>query len=252
MAWRIGAVAAAVLCFGHVSAHDARADAPGRWDGPYAGVYAGYAFGRAEATEPFDSNTGFFYNITGRSYGLDANGALGGFTAGYNWQRGAWVAGIEGEIGYLGLDGKGIDPNGTALGTPDTETRFRSDFHAALNARLGADVGRVLIYVKGGGTLLNARASTVDPCVQPPATCGTTTLSMHGSKVMLGWTAGGGAEWRIGPRWTAKFDYSYFDFGSIETSGPSSTAGEFYRQRIDVTAHTIKLGLNYRFTAPGR
>ena len=34
------------------------------------------------------------------------------------------VFGLEGEVGYLGLDGSRIDPNGIANGTPDTTTTF--------------------------------------------------------------------------------------------------------------------------------
>ena len=38
--------------------------------------------------------------------------------------------------------------------------------------------------------------------------------------------------------------------GKINTAGPSSFPGEFYRQSIDVNAHTAKLGLNYRWGGP--
>jgi opacity protein-like surface antigen len=151
----------------------------------------------------------------------------------------------------IGLRGATIDPNGTAIfGTPDTETSFRSDFYAALGGRLGVAAGPALIYVKGGGALLRARASTIDPCVAPPAGCGTGTLTMQGSETMLGWLIGGGAEWALDPRWTVKAEYAFFDFGSIDTAGTSNVLGEFYRQSIDVTVHTVRLGLNYRFAAP--
>lgn len=215
-----------------------------------AGVVAGYGWGRARATEAFDAGTGFFYNITGTPYGFDADGVLAGATAGYNWQRGALVAGLEGEIGYFGLRGSAIDPNGTAFGTPDTVTSFRSDFYAALNARLGAALGGALVYGKGGVALLNTRASTIDPCIAPPAGCGTGTLSMHGSKSMLGWSLGGGVEWSTNPRWTAKVEYVYLDFGKISTAGARNVAGEFYRQSIAVNAHSVRFGVNYRFAGP--
>ena len=93
---------------------------------------------------------------------------LGGGTVGYNWQSSALVLGLEGEIGYLGLDGSRIDPNGIAIGTPDTTTTFKSDFYAAITGRLGMPVGNVLYYAKGGGAFLNAKATTIDPCIAPP------------------------------------------------------------------------------------
>jgi outer membrane immunogenic protein len=250
---------AGVALFGIVPAHAAdlpvRVAAPARvdyvatpsWTGFYVGLFAGYGWGRARASEPFDSNTGFFYNFTGNAYRFDTSGFLGGGTIGYNVQSGAFVYGLEGEVGYLGLRGSAIDPNGTATGTPDTETKFRSDVYGAITGRFGLTSARALFYGKGGAAFLNARASTIDPCVAPPATCGTGTLNMTGNKVMVGWTAGGGLEWMFGPNWSAKAEYAYFDFGRIETAGPSNVPGEFYRQNIRVTAHTAKAGINYRF-----
>jgi len=219
------------------------------WAGPYVGLFAGYGTGDARATAPFDGNFGFFYNFTGDAYSFNGNGTAAGATAGYNWQRGTMVTGIEGELGYFGMKGSAIDPNGTASGTPDTTTTFKSDAYGALNLRLGVVTGGALLYVKGGVAALNGRASTIDPCVAPPATCGSSTLTMQGSKTMVGWSLGGGAEWALGPRWTAKLDYSYFDFGHIRTSGTVGPAvsSEFYTQSIDVTAHVVKVGVNYRW-----
>jgi len=230
-------------------AHAAGAAAADAWAGPYVGLFAGYGRSDTRATEPYDGNFGYFYNFTGDRYSFDANGAIAGATAGYNWQRGTIVTGIEGEIGYFGLNGSAIDPNGTASGTPDTTTTFKSEAYGALNLRLGVVTGGTLLFVKAGVAALNARASTIDPCIAPPATCGTSTLTMQGSKGMVGWSLGGGVEWALGPRWTAKLDYTYFDFGSIRTSGtvgPVAT-NEFYTQNIDVTAHAVKVGVNYRW-----
>jgi len=253
MASKIAAVAALACALVLASPQESRADAMGNWAGPYAGVYAGYAFGDSTAGAATDPSQFFpFYNGADTPYRLRADGAAAGVTVGYNWQWGRTVAGVEAEVGYLGLTGSAIDPNGIVMfGTADTTTAIETDFHAALLGRVGAVVGNALIYAKAGGTLLNARASNIDPCANVPG-CGTSTLTMYGDKVMLGWTVGGGVEWAINPRWTAKVDYSYSDFGSIQTAGTSSIPGEFYRQHIDVTAHALKLGVNYRFGGPAR
>jgi outer membrane immunogenic protein len=220
------------------------------WAGPYIGLFGGYGFGRARASEPTDPNLFFpFYNGTDVPYSFDASGFFAGATVGFNMQSGALVYGLEGEAGYLGLRGSLIDPNGTIFfGTPDTVTTFKSDFYGALYGRLGISSGQTLFYGKGGVAFLNANASTIDPCAGPPG-CGTTTLTMTGNKLMVGWSAGAGVEWMFGAGWSAKAEYAYFDFGSIQTAGPSSAPNEFYRQTIDVTAHTAKLGINYRFGA---
>jgi outer membrane immunogenic protein len=59
------------------------------WTGAYVGLFAGYGWAKADATEPFDAGTGFFYNFGGNPYSFDADGFFGGGTLGYNWQSGA-------------------------------------------------------------------------------------------------------------------------------------------------------------------
>jgi len=61
--------------------------------------------------------------------------------------------------------------------------------------------------------------------------------------------AGGGIEWAYAANWTAKVEYAYFDFGKLDTTGVSTFA-ERETQSIDVTAHTVKIGVNYRWGAP--
>ena len=72
---------------------------------------------------------------------------------------------------------------------------------------------------------------------------------MSGDETMFGWTVGGGVEWAYAANWTAKVEYGYFDFGTLDTTGSSSFT-ERERQSIDVTAQTVKLGLNYRWGGP--
>jgi outer membrane immunogenic protein len=253
------AAAAGLLVTSHAQAADLPARMPVKaapaavvaapnWSGFYVGLFAGYGWGRAKATAPFDSNTGFFYNFLGNAYTFDADGFFGGGTLGYTMQSGAFVFGLEGEVGYLGLKGSALEPNDLPA-TTDTVTRFKSDWYGAIYARAGLAAGNALFYGKGGVAFLNAKASTIDPCANV-AGCGTTTLTMTGDKVMVGWSAGGGIEWMLGGGWSVKAEYAYFDFGKINTAGPSSVPGEFYRQSIDVTVHSAKVGVNYRFGAP--
>jgi outer membrane immunogenic protein len=82
------------------------------WAGPYIGLFGGYGFGRARATEPTDPNLFFpFYNGTDVPYSFEAPGFFAGATVGFNMQSGGLVYGLEGEAGYLGLRGSLIDPS---------------------------------------------------------------------------------------------------------------------------------------------
>jgi outer membrane immunogenic protein len=53
----------------------------------------------------------------------------------------------------------------------------------------------------------------------------------------VGWTAGAGLEWAFAGNWTAKVEYLFLGLGSKEYAGVD----------IDLEAHTVKLGANYRF-----
>jgi opacity protein-like surface antigen len=75
--------------------------------------------------------------------------------------------------------------------------RFKSDVYGAIYGRVGVANGNALFYGKGGVASLNAKASTIDPCAGAPG-CGSTTLTMTGDKVMVGWSAGAGIEWMVG------------------------------------------------------
>jgi outer membrane immunogenic protein len=207
---------------------------------PFAGFYVGgnigYALGAVSATDKD------FYN-SGGSWSYDTEAATVGIQFGYNWQRGALLIGVEGELGYmdfLGLDDKGTDPSSPA---GDTQSYLDSGFHAALTGRIGVVSGATLFYAKGGLAFLNAAVNVDDICNQGP--CGGETLKVFKEDTLTGWTLGGGVEHAISSKWSIKAEYLYHDFGTIDaegiTSGLETTSWEH-----DVTAHTVKLGVNRR------
>lgn len=214
------------------------------WQGFYVGLFAGYGWGDVDATELFNAPTLTFYNGTGAPYSLDADGFFGGAQAGYNWQFDQFVLGIEGEIGYLGLDDSRIDPNALLLPVPDTVTKFDSDFYGALTGRIGFATEQVLIYAKGGVAFLNAEASTVDGC--NVGGCGALLINATGDDTMVGWTLGAGLEYAFTPNWSIKGEYMYFDFGDFDVAGIASN-GLAFSQNVDLTVHTAKVGINYKF-----
>ncbi len=50
------------------------------WTGPYAGLFGGYGWGTAKATEPINAATGFPYNVGSTPYSVDTDGFFGGGT----------------------------------------------------------------------------------------------------------------------------------------------------------------------------
>jgi outer membrane immunogenic protein len=83
------------------------------------------------------------------------------------------------------------------------------------------------------------------------------------SKFKAGWTAGAGAEAAISPNWSVKFEYLYMDLGNVGGStvtNATATAviggGRITTNLLNYTFNTrftdniVRVGLNYRFSAP--
>lgn len=203
------------------------------WTGGYVGLHTGYAWGDVDFT---DVDT---WNRSGQEFGRTSSGMIGGAQAGYNRQSGALVYGVEADLGYLGLDERFVQPDPRN----DTFAGIESNFYAALSARLGFAADRTLFYAKGGLAYLNADLRVLDEC--STGACGGGLLSARGDD-FTGWTIGGGVEHAFSNRWTAKIEYTYFDFGTATAVGPNAF-GTPFRYDADLRTHAGKLGLNYRF-----
>jgi outer membrane immunogenic protein len=67
-----------------------------------------------------------------------------------------------------------------------------------------------------------------------------TTDGRHRSGI----TAGGGLEYMFASNWSAKAEYQYYNFGDNHFTGPAALVGS----RFWNDEHTVKLGINYRFS----
>ncbi len=179
------------------------------WTGFYVGVNGGGAFG----TSKWDSTNSF--NISG---------GLIGATAGYNYQAGQAVLGVEGDIDWADINGT------TTTGCP-LGCKTNDNWLSTVRGRLGYAADRFMPFVTGGAAFGDIRASTP----------GFPTASATNA----GWTLGGGLEAAIVPHWTAKVEYLYVDLGKFNC-GTNCGAG----LTVDnVSFHTslIRAGVNYRF-----
>jgi outer membrane immunogenic protein len=201
-------------------------DAP--WYPTWAGFYLGVDVGGAWATDvvkPTIADGGTFP----RKNTLSTDGVFGGGTLGYNFQRGGFVFGIEGDLGGMDITKKKSDLLG------GTEIDFiNSGLYGDVTGRLGYTFDRFLVYAKGGFAFYDGEAKTTTAI--PGFTVGKTGT-------FTGWTIGGGAEYKINPAWSVKAEYLHFDFGS-ETATLTSGAGVF-GYKNDLTVDTVKFGVNY-------
>src|SRR5262245_22421360 len=232
------------------------------WAGPYLGVNLGYSAGKSKTDAVFsDLTLGAPLFATGSSDSLKS--LIGGVQAGYNWQAGNWVAGLEGDIQ---MSGQGATPtyvcpsavcNPTIVGfdapvTADFVQGHKLDSFGTLRGRLGSTLTPdVIAYATGGlavgsiRTAINLSGVGFDASGNPAAVI--TPFSVLAIKP--GWTVGAGLEGRLFGNVTGKVEYLYMDLGQVSasvTNGLNATPITFATSSR-ITDNIVRAGVNYKF-----
>lgn len=220
------------------------------WAGFYIGYQTGGALGLVDTGDPFGAP---IFGDTVRTPGL-----LAGGQAGYNWQSGSTVLGLEAEASWADMDGTNtcFAYSGFYL---SSNCRAHIDAIGTLTGRLGwalpAD-SRTLIYGKAG---LAWEHSKVDATANDEF--GSPMSRSEGFH--WGWTLGAGAERAISSRWSLRAEYDFVSFsgqdfatpasGFQTVPGPTPTLTNVPSTATGVSQdlHLFKLGVNYRFGTDG-
>lgn len=249
-----------------------------RWSGFYAGANVGYSWGGWHPTSNFpifDGTTTFFppnssfVNIWDcNSFGsfcstrADVRGAIGGGQAGYNWQSGKWLLGIEGD---LQATGQKRQENGTVIytgvstptcssapGSPNpckvtTSYRFELPWLGTLRGRVGFVADQWLFFATGGLAVGEARSSFSFAENQGTNVAWTTS----DSAVKAGWTLGAGVEAAVGKNWSIRTEYLFVDLGSrtLSATNPTGYGPAIFNQSFKVRDNIVRVGVNYLFNS---
>jgi outer membrane immunogenic protein len=165
---------------------------------------------------------------------VSSSGVLGGVQAGYNFQFGGFVYGVEFDLG--GMDMSSGRSFVDSLTPARTFTVYGAGgLYGDIAARAGAVYGNALFYAKGGFAFFDASVTLYDPYDGIRQDSGTFT----------GWTIGAGVEYMLNPSWTIKGEYLYYDLGNNAFGCCfGSTAGHFDN---NLTMNTLKIGFNFVF-----
>ena len=164
------------------------------WAGPYIGGNLGYEWGSV------------------RNNPAQPSGFNGGAQAGYNWQMGNWVFGVEGDI------------EATAAEDTFAPWKFSNPWFGTLRGRAGYAFNNVLFYGTGGLAFGELRGET---------------FGLSESHTNAGWTLGLGAEVGLAPNWSAKIEYLYVDLADENFTITGLPNG--YRFGL------LRAGVNYHF-----
>jgi outer membrane immunogenic protein len=174
------------------------------WSGLYLGGHGGYGAG---TVSPFDPKGGF-----------------AGGQAGYNYQLGNWVIGVEGDGAWASMTSKAPIITLSGAGT----ATFKDQTLATIRGRFGFAAGNLLFYATGGAGWAQGNLFS------------SALVNVAGDAWHSGWAGGGGVEWAFLRDWSAKIEYMYYglhgatypNFVGVVTTG---------NQEIN----TVKVGINY-------
>jgi outer membrane immunogenic protein len=229
------------------------------WTGFYIGLNGGYSWGRSDTRlDLLNGATGAVLASINNNFNL--NGGIFGAQAGYNWQSGSMVFGIETDIQWSGEKGStllscnlalclptAIAPGGALAATAALSQKI--DWFGTLRGRLGVLAApTVLLYVTGGLAYGDVKSDLLVAGFNAngaPLSAAFTNSTLH-----AGWTVGAGIEGRLGGNWTGKLEYLYMDLGTF--SGTSTilavgppTLQAAYSSRV--RDNVFRAGINYKF-----
>jgi outer membrane immunogenic protein len=164
------------------------------WAGPYLGGNLGWDWGSVDnnPTKP--------------------SGFVGGAQAGYNWQSGPWVFGLEGDI------------QGTGASDTFAPWKFSNPWFGTVRGRAGYTLSNVLFYGTAGLAFGELSGET---------------FGLTESHTNAGWTVGLGAEVGLARNWSAKVEYLYVDLN--DSNFVITGAQNGYRFGL------LRAGVNYHF-----
>jgi outer membrane immunogenic protein len=205
------------------------------WTGFYLGLNGGGGIGLSRSD----------FSVSGIQFATARNtvsGGLGGVQAGYNWQTGMAVVGLEADFQGANLTG-GISapcPAGLCNVLPLTATyNQKLPWFGTVRGRLGLAQGGWLFYVTGGYTY--ARLETDAFAAAGPASA---SYSLHETR--SGWNIGTGVEVMFAGNWTARLEYLYLDLGKRSTSMTFAGLPTIVDD-ARFGMHIARLAVNYKF-----
>jgi len=194
------------------------------WSGIYVGGQVGYSWGSDRASEFATAGR----LPLGRSFDYSPSSFIGGARLGFNYQLGAIVLGVEGDIEGMNAHAGQGDLGGVV--------RVRQDWQGSVRARLGYSLDRILVYATAGAAFTKLEYSYVSPLAG---------LSETISASKTGWTVGGGVDYAVTDKLILGLDYRYTDYGRFDHVGLGAYLGRTVEH--EPSAHAVRASLAYKF-----
>ncbi len=222
---------------------------PWSWTGFYFGGSLGAAAGTATFSDPLGPS------IFGDK--VNTTSLLAGLQVGYNWQVAPrWVVGLQADTNYLdsGGDFTCMQSSSAIVGS---NCAVSPHVLGSLTGRAGLlvdQLGRTLLYGKGGGAWMNSDI-LITPNRDFTAAGTPAGASTNANSNAWGGTVGAGIEHALTPAWSVGLEYDYYRFATNSVSVPATlsfnggagaaVAGS--RASVTPDMQVVKLALNYHW-----
>jgi outer membrane immunogenic protein len=204
------------------------------WTGAYVGVFGGGGFGNHNV----NNTNGQAVPFADFTANYTSQGGLAGGEAGYNWQSGNYLVGVEGDLFWSGI--KGNDSSQFAAGAFPGVGAVDADslrWGGTLRVRGGFTLDRWLMFFTGGyafGSLQHTNTPPGGPVDQ---------FNVQGN----GLTAGAGFAYAITNNLSAKFEYRYYNFNGYNRPNPPNGQIPY---TTETTYSVVTVGLDFKFGGP--
>jgi outer membrane immunogenic protein len=232
------------------------------WTGLYIGANAGYASGHSTAQQGLTAPNcdgpicpDLIALVARSAQDLDPRGFTGGLQFGYNHRHSGsnLVFGFEADVNFVRLNQSfSLGPIVVNPAFPidfDARGAATADWFGTVRGRVGVPFDRLLVYATGGFAVTNATYWEV-------ATTSTNRVNALrtfrlSNSLQPGWAAGGGFEYALGNRWSAKAEYLHFDFGATTDTTPATGGIGGMRNSVmtlsaRLSVDVVRVGLNFR------
>jgi outer membrane immunogenic protein len=203
------------------------------WTGFYVGLYAGGMFqgGNLNLATTTGDDAAINPHLAGSSF-------IGGGLLGYNYQMGATVVGVEGDIGFNNAKSTVVSANPAySLSEWYANNTLTEHITGHVRARLGWASGPMLIYSSAGVALSGVKVDVVGICGSPPYYYGT------GSHERVGMSLGAGAEYALTHTVILRGEYIYDNYGRQSVDVGSG----WQNRKINAQNQTMRTGISYKF-----
>ena len=216
------------------------------WTGFYVGGNVGFNYTTSRfdhAATPLSACTLITGSVADCSTSgtVNSNSVMGGIQAGFNYQVGSFIWGLEGDITWRGQDvGKATFVPAFGVVQDFAES---NGWLATLRPRVGFAYYRAFIYATGGVAWGNVSHTLTfrDPLNVFP------TLVTQEDRSRVGWTTGVGVEYALTTHWTFRGEYLFVDLGEVNVATAATGGWWPTNTTLAEQQHLLRAALNYRF-----